>query len=194
MTEASVLWATGLMSVSAILASPLITLWVQRRLEQGKALRERRENIFRALWLNRRRQFYVARVDALNMIDVEFYGERTVQDAWEDLRAHYFRQEHPGLNNEQIFAEREEKFATLLFEMSRLLGYKFGRTHVRDNVYRPQLHDNLDEIELETRTRIRDLLRTDALPVRFVEGQLVPAVTRETHDEGHRHAPDTTVL
>ncbi|HEV2279870.1 MAG TPA: DUF6680 family protein, partial [Acidobacteriaceae bacterium] len=169
--------------MSAIIASPLITLWVQRRLESSKARRERREQIFKALWVNRRRQFYIARVDALNMIDVEFYGERKVVDAWEDLRSHYFRQEHPGLNNDQIFAEREEKFATLLYEISQVLGYAFGRTQIRDNIYRPQLHNTVDEMELETRTRVLNLMRSDALPVRFVEGPAAPALQETPLDQ-----------
>ena len=175
MTDAGVLWATGAMSIGAVIASPLIALWVQRRIEAGNSLRERREAIFRALWVNRRRPFYVARVDALNMIDVEFAGLRMVEDAWEDLRAHYFRREHPGLNEAQIVTEREEKYAKLLFEISQVLGYRFGPTHIRDNIYRPELHGQFDEMELETRTRIRDLLRQDALPVRFVGEPNVPA-------------------
>jgi hypothetical protein len=76
MKESSVLWATAILSVVAIIVSPLVALWVQRRVEARKALQERREAIFKALWVNRRRQFYLARVDALNMIDVEFFGER----------------------------------------------------------------------------------------------------------------------
>lgn len=195
MTETGVLWATGVMSVAAILASPLIALWVQRRVETNKARRERREAIFRALWVNRRRPFYIARVDALNMIDVEFFGERRVQDAWEDLRAHYFRQEHPGLNDQQIFAEREEKFATLLYEISQVLGYKFGRTHIRDNVYRPQLHGKFDEIEIETRSRILALLRSDALPVRFIEGPPPPPPpTAQLLPTDEPDAPTATTL
>jgi ABC-type uncharacterized transport system fused permease/ATPase subunit len=74
MTDSGVLWATGAMSIGAVIASPLIALWVQRRIEAGNSQRERREAIFRALWVNRRRPFYIARVDALNMIDVEFAG------------------------------------------------------------------------------------------------------------------------
>jgi hypothetical protein len=193
MTDNSVLWATGLMSVAAILVSPMITLWIQRRLDDGKNRRERRELIFKALWVNRRRQFYIARVDALNMIDIEFFGERKVQDAWEDLRSDYFRQEHPGLNQDQIFAGREERFATLLFEISQVLGYKFGKTHIRDNIYRPILHGNMDEIELETRTRIRDLLRSDALPVRFVAGAPLPPNPHEPPEE-QDDAPDGEML
>jgi len=171
MNEVGVLWATGLMSVGAIIAAPLVTLWAQRRLESAKAQTDRRQSIFRALWVNRRRQFYLARVDALNMIDVDFYGERKVQNAWDELRAHYFRPEHPGLNEEQIFAEREGLFATLLFEMSQVLGYEFGKAQIRDNIYRPQLHNDFDAIEFETRKRTLDLLRSDALPVRFQPNQ-----------------------
>jgi len=106
----------------------------------------------------------------LNMIDVEFFGESEVENAWQDLRAHYFRQDHHGLSEEQIFQEREEKFATLLYELSKVLGYKFTRPHIRDNIYRPQLHGQFDEIEFETRRRVLDLLKSDALPIRFVHG------------------------
>jgi len=167
MSETGVLWATGIMSVGAIIAAPLLALWVQRKSETDKARTERRQSIFRALWVNRRRPFYIARVDALNMVDVDFYSEQRVQDAWDDLRAHYFRQEHPGLNEDQIAAKREEKFAMLLYEISQVLGYKFGRTQIRDNIYRPQLHNDFDGIEFETRKRVLDLLRGDSLPVRF---------------------------
>jgi hypothetical protein len=131
MNDSSPLWVTGLLSVVAIFAAPVTALWVQGRREAQKALTLRREQIFKALWVNRRRQFYVARVDALNLIDVEFYGEQKVIDAWQDLFSHY-EKEHPGLNEDQIFREREEKFATLLYEISQVLGYKFGKAHIRD--------------------------------------------------------------
>jgi hypothetical protein len=159
------------MSVAAIIAAPMVTLYVQRKLEDKKARDKRRQQIFNALWINRRRPFWVARIDALNMIDVEFFGEQEVQDAWQDLFAHYSRQ-HPGLNDDQIAQEREEKFATLLYAMSKVLGYKFSRTDIRDNIYRPQLHGTVEEIEIETRARILNLLRSDALPVRFVQGEV----------------------
>jgi hypothetical protein len=50
---------------------------------------DRRQQIFRLLWVNRRRWHWVPRIDALNMIDVEFFGDKGVQNAWQDLRAHY---------------------------------------------------------------------------------------------------------
>jgi hypothetical protein len=170
MTEQSVLWATGAMSVVAIIAAPMITLSVQARVERRDALKKRREGIFKALWLNRRRPFHVARIDALNMIDVEFYGEKQVRYAWDDLRADYFDQNAPKQDDKTLAARRSEKFTALLYEISQVLGYEFGRQHIRDNVYLPQLHADVTDMEIETRKRVVDLLRSDALPVRFVEG------------------------
>ena len=169
MIETTVLWATGAVNVIAIIAAPITALWVQGRHDENKALRLRRQTIFNALWVNRRRQFYVARVDALNLIDLEFLGEQKVLDAWQALFAHYY-QPHPGMSDDQIFREREELFATLLYEMSQVLGYKFSRTYIRDNIYRPTLHDKFDTMEFQTREWIHALLQRDALPVRFVTG------------------------
>ncbi len=119
MADTAVLWTTGLLSVAAIMAAPVAALWVQRKTEADKALRDRREAISKALWVNRRRQFWIARVDALNMIDIEFVGQAKALDAWHELFAHYVRTDHPG-TQEQIFEDREELFATLVFEISRV--------------------------------------------------------------------------
>jgi hypothetical protein len=117
----TVLWWSAAISGIAILAAPAVALWIQRRVDRNKAAERRKQDIFKALWVNRRRPFYLARVDALNMIDVEFYGEKPVQDAWQDLFAHY-RNPHPGLSDAQIDSEREEKYSTLLYEISKALG------------------------------------------------------------------------
>ena len=103
------------------------------------------------------------------MIDIEFIGHQKVLDAWQALFAHYVRDNHPG-TDDQIFNEREESFATLLYEISQVLKYKFSRIYVRDNIYRPILHEQIDMMEVETRRRINGLLKSDALPARFVGG------------------------
>ena|ERR1700733_4873919 len=77
----TVLWWTAGFNVVAIIAAPITALWVQRRGDDNRGLKRRREEIFRALWTNRARPMYIARVDALNMIDVEFHGEQKVIDA-----------------------------------------------------------------------------------------------------------------
>lgn len=177
-----VIWWTAAINAAAVLIAPAIALWVQRKIDDYKAAQARKQAIFNSLWVNRRRPFYNARVDALNMIDVEFYKNKAVRDAWQDLFAHY-RDPHPGLNDEQIGQQREERFTTLLFEISKELGYAMGRSEIRDNVYRPDMHNRIESVELETRNRVLDLLKGDALPVRFVENHPPPTESISTPPE-----------
>jgi hypothetical protein len=171
------------------MCAPVSALWVQRKIEEDKAIKDRRQAIFKALWVNRRRQFWIARVDALNMIDVEFIGEEKVLAAWRALFAHYGK-EHQGLTDNQISNEREELFATLVFEMGQVLKYGFDRTYVRDNIYRPKLHNDLDVMNLETQQLVNNLLKSDALPVRFVGGAPQP----QAQPNAPKDNADATVL
>jgi hypothetical protein len=174
MTEVETLWCTGLLSVVAIIVAPITALWVQRKGDDHRALRKRREEIFRALWINRARPIYLARVDALNMIAVEFHGQRKVIDAWADLFAHY-KTDYAARGSSEAEQTRLhlDKYATLVYEIGQVLGYEFGKTQIRDDIYRPELHGKFDELEIETKYVTRDLLKAlnamDALPVRWVK-------------------------
>src|SRR5579871_3781556 len=74
-------WLT-MISVIAILASPLVALEVQKRLDDRRALRERKLSIFRRLMTTRATQMSPVHVEALNSIEVEFYGDKRVLDGW----------------------------------------------------------------------------------------------------------------
>ena len=163
-----ILWWTGAINALAVLVAPFIAVWVQRRIDRYKAGQDRKQAIFNALWVNRSRPYYISRVDALNMIDIEFYKNKPVRDAWSDLFAHY-RATHQGLTDQQIAQERVERYTTLLYEMSKTLGYSLGRSEIRDGVYRPEFHDTFELIDFETRKAVLELLKRDALPVRFVD-------------------------
>lgn len=186
MTDASVMWWTTGLTVAAIIAAPITALWAQRKGDDRRAARARKEAIFRTLWTNRARPAYVVRVDALNMIDVEFFGEQKIIDAWADLFAHYktdYKTE--GISEAEQTRRHIEKYATLLYEIGQSLGYKMGKTHIRDDIYRPDIHNEFDAIELQTRRLTRDTLvalnAMDALPVRFVPPQVNPAVPNAPH-------------
>ena len=166
--ETEALWWSAAISGVAILVAPALALFIQRQIDRSRAANDRKQQLFKALWVNRRRPFWVARVDALNMIDVEFKGEKAVQDAWLDLFAHY-RDKHPGIPDAQIAQDREEKYSTLLYEISKVLGYSFPRAYVRDNIYLPELHGEIDQIEFETRKMFLQLLKSDALRVELVK-------------------------
>ena len=164
----NILWWTAAINAAAVLTAPAIALWAQRKMDRDRAAQERKQAIFKALWVNRKRPFYLARIDALNMVDIEFYKNKQVRDAWRNLFAHYSNP-HPGLNDELLGQQREELFTALLAEMGKVVGYEFGTAEIRDNSYVPALHGRIEEMEIETRNRVLDLLKSDALPVRFVD-------------------------
>src|ERR1035437_8574222 len=173
MTEAIVLWWTTGLTVVAIIAAPITALWVQRKGDDRRASKARKEAIFRTLWTNRARPAYVVRVDALNMIDVEFFGEQKIIDAWADLFAHYRTDYNAeGVSEAEQTRRQIEKYATLLYEIGQSLGYKLGKTHIRDDIYRPDIHNEYDTMDLRTRRLTCDIMASlaqmDALPVRFV--------------------------
>lgn len=180
MTNDSVLWWTAGLTVVAIIAAPITALWAQRKGDDRRAARARKEAIFRTLWTNRARPAYITRVDALNMIDVEFFGERKVLDAWADLFAHYKSDyKGDGVSEAEQTRRHAEKYATLLYEISQSLGYTMGKTHIRDDIYRPDIHNEFDAIDLQTRRLTRDMMvalnSMEALPVRFVSPNGDPA-------------------
>lgn len=177
----TILWWTAGVNVAAILAAPAVALWIQRKVDRKKASDDRRQQIFKALWVNRMRDYWIARIDALNMIDLEFFEEKHIRDLWEDLFAHY-KNPPPGLGEAEVRQQRVEMYSTLLFEISKALGYNFGRSYIRDNVYRPELHNSLDSVEYETKMRILELLKSDAIPVRFVAQQNTDAPHAPTPD------------
>jgi len=180
MTDNNVLWWTTGLTVLAIIAAPITALWVQRKGDDRRAARARKEAIFRTLWTNRARPAYITRVDALNMIDVEFFGERKILDAWADLFAHYKSDyKGEGVSEAEQIRRHSEKYASLLYEIAQSLGYTMGKTHIRDDIYRPDIHNEVDAIDLQTRRLTRDIMvalnSMDALPVRFIPPNNAPA-------------------
>jgi hypothetical protein len=68
----------GVVSVLAVLISPIFALEVQKRLDDRRASLDRKMTIFRKLMNTRATQMSPAHVEALNGIEVEFYATSKV--------------------------------------------------------------------------------------------------------------------
>lgn len=148
--------------LAAILVAPIVAVQVQKRLEVIRERRQRRLNVFYALMATRSARVSVAHVEALNRIDLEFYGEslfgaprqsrsyKTVRDAWALYRDHLNR---PGLPGEtaQWFFRGDDLFIDLLHAMSDSLGFDFQKAHLKSAVYSPQAR--ADEEQLDRRLK-----------------------------------------
>ena len=127
--------------------------------------RSRKLGVFNKLMATRAARVSPEHVQALNMIDLVFYGthvfgihrrsksERAVLDTWHEYH------DHLGIkvdNNALPVwnTKAAELFTNLMFAIAQDVNYKFDRVQLKNSIYSPQAHENL---ELE-QTMVRKLV------------------------------------
>lgn len=156
-------------NVVAVLLSPLIavqlTLWLQRRRET----QERKLAIFKTLMRTRASGLAPEHVQALNLLNIEFYGKdkasKEVLAAWQA----YLDQLNTPPNESapaNWVSRREELFIELLYTMAKYLGYKLDRTEIRRTAYLPVGYGNVEDELKRIRTGLADMVEgKKALPI-----------------------------
>lgn len=134
-------WLT-VVSVLAILLSPIFALEVQKRLDDWRDRRERKMKIFRTLMTTRATQLAPAHVEALNSIEVEFYAkggpEKRVLDAWRLYVNHLNQITGTGDALQRWVDKKSDLMVDLLYEMADSLGYDIDKVTIQKNVYYPR--------------------------------------------------------
>ena len=143
--------------VLAVLLAPLVAVQVQKYLEHIRERRLKKLNVFQTLMATRAARLSPAHVQALNMIDMEFYGrkgvaggakrtpsEQRVLDAWKVYHDHLCE---PVQGDEEFRAwvrAGDNLFIELLYEMARSLGYHFDKVRLRKGIYSPKGYGELE--------------------------------------------------
>lgn len=132
----------------AILLGPILAVQANKWVEKASSRKSRKEHVFRTLMATRAARLSPDHVQALNMIDFEFYGggekERRVQNAWNDYRDQLNVPNSP--ETIEVWAQRgNDLFIELLSQMAIAVNYKFEKTHIRKSVYSPVAHGNLEQ-------------------------------------------------
>lgn len=132
----------GIINVIALFSSPIVALWMQKKIEAFNKKKQRQLNIFKTLLATRSNPTSLEHVEALNMIDIEFYKEKNIRDAWNTYRKHL--NSCPQNQDEQ--AQKNWKnnsldyLTNLLFSMSTFFGYDFDKIALKEGEYSPILH------------------------------------------------------
>jgi hypothetical protein len=132
--------------VTATLLGPVLAVQAQKWLEHGRAIKERRNTIFRTLMATRGAVLSPSHVEALNAIPVEFYGRRgklkEINDAWK-----LFLDHHTGdINTDAAWMlKRQDLFLDLLHLLSQNQGYDFTRSQLSRDIYNPRAHGELED-------------------------------------------------
>jgi hypothetical protein len=146
--------ALGIAVVFATFAGPVFAVLVTRYIDNQRRYRERRLAIFRSLMATRRTAAAPEKVNALNLVEIEFYGAQSVQTAHQAVMTHI----NTPAPLPSGWNERHRTLMTrLLSEMAKVLGYNLPQLDVLEGGYYPQ---GLMDIELEQQTLRRALIET----------------------------------
>jgi hypothetical protein len=140
--------------ILATACGPILAVQAQKFIERARARRELRLSIFYRLMANRATPIAPERIQALNMIDLEFrpnrLGRQSVKDravttAWKNLL-----DELNGGIPETTTTDRatmvawqrrcDDRSVDLLFALSKALGYEFSEVELKRGIYYPRGH------------------------------------------------------
>ena len=159
-------------AIVAIITGPTSALLIGKYIEERRAKRNRRIQIFHSLMSNRASRLSPAWVQALNGIETEFYGDKEVIESWRLLVDHLNAPESSDPKKvEQWQNALMDHVNDMLYEMGESLGYHFDKVTLKRNAYYPR---GWGEIEVEQHALRKKLLE-------LLDGQRkLPIATFET--------------
>jgi hypothetical protein len=157
---------------------PIAAVQAQKWIERRQAKRKGKNYVFRTLMATRAARVSTEHVQALNMIDLEYYGggpgEKAVREAWRFYLDHL----NTRYDDEAAWGIRQmDLFTDLLYQMSKSLGYDFDKTQIKNSAYWPVAHGNLEHEMSQIRSGLVKILTgkatlpTSSLPATEQQGQ-----------------------
>ena len=156
---------TDAIIIIATLVAPLLAVQAQKCLERFREDHDRKLRVFKTLMATRAASISSEHVQALNMIDLEFQGQKYkfVRTEWKTYLDHL--SSYPK-EKEQLQAIWDEKridlLAQLLIAMGQSLGYEFDHVHVKKGIYAPEAHSDIENENIMLRRGLIRLLYGDA--------------------------------
>lgn len=145
----------GIAVVLATLLGPVLAVYVTRRIDDKRQRIARQLDIFRLLMSARRVPLSADRVRALNLVEIEFHGNRSVEEAYRDLMRHINTPPPLPVN----WQDRQRSLATkLLSEMGRVLGYNIQQLDVLEGGYWPQGFVDIESEQQQVRQVLLEVL------------------------------------
>lgn len=154
--------ATDIIIAFSTLVAPLVALQIQTYIERARAKEARKMDIFKVLMANRATPLNIRAVEAMNIISIEFYGDRNVINAWKEFIEIRCKQETPNPNINQ---EYTDSLVKLLQEMAVALGLNFYDDEIRRGCYRPNLHIAFENLQMEAQINLAKAITNGRLHI-----------------------------
>jgi hypothetical protein len=145
--------------IVALFTGPIAAVQVAEYLRKKEEFRKRQIHVFRTLMATRTTNLHFKHVEAMNLVELEFYNERKVMDCWRLYRNHlddqaYIKRDVPSWDN-----DRNKLLIDLLYEMSISLGYSYDKSQIQKGVYYPAGYVDIENENKETRKLWLEVLR-----------------------------------
>jgi hypothetical protein len=183
------------LTIAAILLGPIVAIRITKYLEKRRDDYNRKERILKTLMATRATRLSIEHVQALNMIDIEFYDKkkwkrnsrnRAVIEAWTEYLDHL---SDKGISPEVWANKSNELFIELMYKMSIALGYDFDRTAIKNTSYMPTAHGTeLDEQAVIRRGFAAIFKGEAALPMQIVPLEPTAEQVQQQTTERERQA------
>ena len=134
----AVVAATGLGPVLAVALTLGFTYWRETAAIKEKAresIYNRRLHVFRVLMSTRRVGISLDHVNAINLIEVDFYGCAAVEAEWKTYRSHLNDNSRP--EDEAWRRTKEKLLSKLLFEIAKVLKFDIPAIEIFEGAYAP---------------------------------------------------------
>lgn len=163
--------------ILATIIGPILAVQAQKFVERTRERRQHKLRIFYSLMATRAARVSPDHVQALNMIDIEFYGsrifglrlqskkEKKVVETWRIYHDHLNQHFEPATLSAWA-ARGEELFTDVLHAMSITLGYEFDVVQLKRGIYTPRAHGEQENAQLMIRDSLLKILSGEkALPM-----------------------------
>lgn len=159
-------WLWPAATVLATVLGPILAVQAQKWIERAQERNRRKSWVFNQLMATRASRLSPDHVQALNMIDLAFYGRRdfgklratkteiAVTDAWHEYLDHLGTKTEEGT----WLAHGDELFTNLLSAMAADVGYSFDRVQLKKGAYSPVGHGEQEQLLLAIRQSVSDVL------------------------------------
>jgi hypothetical protein len=125
----------GLLQVLAVVGAGIGAVFIDRKLQKEREEKSRKLWILKTLMATRGLGLSAEHINALNLIDFEFYNSQDVRTAWKTMLTHLGDSTHIGTTDWAV--RRQDLLTDLIVKMAAHLGYKYEHVDLKSSSYLP---------------------------------------------------------
>lgn len=133
--------AIAVATIIAVLVGPILAVLITRIIDDQRASKARRMEIFRTLMRTRKTPIHFEHVGALNLVEIEFANEKSVVQAWKNYLNNLGERVSDTATQDQqevFYKKRDALLTKLIHEIAKSLKFHVEQLDILEGNYLPQ--------------------------------------------------------